>query len=231
MLTKNDILIVLPAYNEATQLPQLCNEIYNLGFQHICVVNDGSTDQTAQLKFDFPITILHHIINRGVGAATDTGLKYARIKKYNAVITIDADAQHLANDIDALYNKYKETDADLILGSRFLNEQNEIPFSRRLYNKLANIFTRLLAGRFVTDSQSGIKLFSQKALHLITIETDGYEFCSEIIIKAFQNNLSIIEIPVSVFYTEYSQAKGQNLYMGFKTVFNLFANLLVKDKD
>ena len=71
----------MPAFNEANHLPKLCNEINALGYKNICIVNDGSTDNTAQLTFQFPVIMLHHIINRGVGAATDTGLRYAQLKK------------------------------------------------------------------------------------------------------------------------------------------------------
>jgi glycosyltransferase involved in cell wall biosynthesis len=231
LLQKNDILILLPAYNEATHLRVLYSEIQQLGYQNICIVNDGSTDETPSLVFDKNIIMLHHIINRGVGAATDTGLKYARMNGYKAVVTIDADAQHQVADIDILYQKYLETNADLIIGSRFLKADNKIPFFRKCYNLIANIFTRIFTNRHITDTQSGLKLFAEKALETIQIQTDGYEFCSEIIIKAFDNKLKIEEVPVSVFYTEYSMAKGQGIMMGFVTVFNLLANLLVKDKD
>ena len=231
MIRKEDILVLLPAYNEATHLRTICEEIKALHFPNICIVNDGSTDETCQIAFDSSIVVLHHILNRGVGAATDTGLKYAKHKKYKAVITIDADGQHKASDIEVLFEKYQTTQADLIIGNRFLLTCNQIPYTRKLYNIIANVFTGMYAEKFISDTQSGIKLFGEKAIHTIQIDTDGYEFCSEIIIKASQLNLHIEEVPVHVYYTNYSMAKGQGLWMGFKTVFNLFANLLVRDKD
>lgn len=231
MIRKEDILVVLPAYNEATHLRTICEEIKALHFPNICIVNDGSTDETSQMAFDSSVVVLHHVINRGVGAATDTGLKYAKQKKYKAVITLDADGQHKTTDIEVLFDKYQSTQADLIIGNRFLLASNQIPNTRKLFNKVANIFTGIYAEKFISDTQSGIKLFSEKAIHAIQIDTDGYEFCSEIIIKASQQHLHIEEVPVHVYYTSYSMAKGQGLWMGFKTVFNLFANLLVRDKD
>lgn len=221
----------MPAYNEAAHLGALCTDIETLGYQNICIVNDGSNDETANLQFEGKVLMLHHIINRGVGAATDTGLKYALQHNYQAAITIDADSQHLAADLDNLFQKYNETKADLIIGSRFLKVDNQIPALRRLYNHLANLVTRLYATKYISDTQSGIKLFGPRALQKIHIETDGYEFCSEIIIKALHNKLIIEEVPVTVFYTEYSLSKGQGMMMGLKTVFNLIANLLVKDKN
>ena len=93
---------------------------------------------------------------------------------------------------------------------------------------IANIITFVLAGVYLTDTQSGLKALSRKALEKICITANGYEFCSEIIREAKYYKLDIIEIPVSVIYTPYSLSKGQNLSTGLTTVFKLIVRTLMR---
>lgn len=230
MISKENIVVILPAYNEAMHLQSLCNQIKQSGFNHICIINDGSTDTTKELEFDTNVILLTHVLNRGAGAATDTGLQYAKLKKFDAAITMDADGQHEVSDLNVLYEAYIKSNADLLIGSRFMNATNKIPIHRRYYNHIANLISYAFAAYKISDTQSGLKLFSKKAIQEIDIQTDGYEFCSEIIIKAIQKKWIIKEVPIRVNYTEYSLSKGQGVINGFKTVFNLMANMLVAEK-
>jgi hypothetical protein len=119
-------------------------------------------------------------------------------------------------------------ESDIVIGSRFLNHGNSVPAMRRVFNRIANIITFFLAGIMLTDSQSGLKAFSRKALETIKMSANGFEFSSEIIREAHYYQLSITEVPVSVVYTPYSLSKGQNLSTGLTTVFRLIIRTLMR---
>ena len=227
--TKDNILVIIPVYNEATHIGELVTKIEEKGFQHICIINDGSTDNFDTLVFNTSTTVLHHIINRGVGAATDTGFRFALLQNYEAVITIDADMQHDVRDLDILFDAFNQNKADIILGSRFLKTDNQIPKIRKVYNHFANFLVFIFSFKWVSDTQSGYKLISRKVLSEISLRTDGYEFCSEFIIKAMRKNFNIVEVPIHVYYTDYSLQKGQSFSNGYKTMIQLFSTLFFKE--
>jgi hypothetical protein len=178
------------------------------------------------------VMILEHLVNRGAGAATETGLKYCReFTDASVVVMIDADAQHDAEDISKLLDAHFERQADITIGNRFIDENNVIPFRNRFYNHIANIITTVFSGLRVRDSQSGFKVFSRKALDTIVIEQERFEHCSEIFIKAFENKLSIIDVPVKVSYSPDVRGKGQNLFNGVRTFINLLHSELFKNKE
>lgn len=228
MLTPDDLLVVIPAYNEAAHLPSLLRQVRSEGFNNVLVVSDGSVDDTVIIAENEGAIVLDHILNRGPGSATATGLEYALQSGYKAAITIDADLQHDADDIIHLLNRYNQSGADVIIGSRFLDPSNKIPGIRRLYNSVANLITFLFCFEWTGDTQSGFKFLSRRALETIKINLDGYEFCSEMLIKAYRSGLRVEEISVKVYYTEESLSKGQGFINGLKTFYNLLLSFLVK---
>lgn len=220
-------LIIIPAYNEGSVIESVLSNIdkevlsqstYRL---EIAVVNDGSNDNTESICSKYQsVTCLNHYINMGSGAATRTGLGFAKINKYDFAVSIDADGQHSAKDLMNVIKKLIDDDYDLVIGSRLLNTKG-MPAHRILGNKLLNIVTRILFGVAVTDSQSGLKAFSRKAIEQIEIRSNGFEFCSEIVWRAKQNNLKIAEIPIEAIYTDYSLQKGQNNVNALRIIKNL----------
>ncbi len=221
-------VIVIPAYNEALCIRDVIGGCCAEGFRDIFVIDDGSTDNTAEVAKDAGAVVVSHIINRGVGAATQTGFEVAKRLNPDIVVTIDADGQHSPSDIKKLIKTHLEKNYDVTIGSRFLNNSNSVPLNRKIYNKIANIVSFLLSGRVVSDSQSGFKAFSPKALKKICLTSNGYEFSIEIIRLAGNFKLEIGEVPVSVVYTDYSLSKGQHLAAGFKTVFKLILQSLMR---
>ena len=222
------IVVIIPAYNEEKSIKSIVNSCQLLGFNDIIVADDGSTDATGRVAREAGATVVSHIINRGVGAATQTGLQAARLLGADAAVTIDADGQHTPRDIKKLINTLMATKSDIVIGSRFMNHENRIPVVRRVFNRIANIITFFLAGVMLTDSQSGLKAFSRKALETIRISTNGFEFSSEIVREAHYYQLAIKEVPVSVIYTAYSLSKGQNLSTGLTTIFRLIIRTLMR---
>jgi glycosyltransferase involved in cell wall biosynthesis len=218
----DDVLVVLPAYNEANHIEKVIKRIHRFGFTQIVVIDDGSIDNTAELAEAAGAKVLRHIINRGPGAATETGFNFVRNHpQYKYCVTIDADEQHHPKDLSHLIEVLIEHNADMVIGNRFMKGTNNIPIIRVIYNGIANLMTYIFADSWVSDTQSGLKAFKRSALEKIKIKTNGYEFCSELIIKAQSHKLKIIETPITVFYTDMSMKKGQSLGNGFKTVVNL----------
>ncbi len=229
-MNKDQIVIVIPSYNEADRILKVVTDIQKNGYTNIIVVDDGSTDNSMELIKDKNITILQHLVNRGAGAATETGLKYCRtILDAETVVMIDADTQHEVEDIRKLIEAHEKQNADITIGNRFMESGENIPLKNWLYNFIANIVTSVFAGKRVYDSQSGFKVFNKKALHTVIIDQDRYEHCSEILIKGLEHKLKIIEVPIRVYYTPETTAKGQHFLNGVRTFIHLLHSVLFKN--
>jgi glycosyltransferase involved in cell wall biosynthesis len=221
-------VIVIPSYNEEHVIGAVIAACRGEGFTDILAVDDGSTDATAEMARAAGACVVSHPVNRGVGAATQTGFAAALMMDADEVVTIDADGQHDPKDIARMLQQLRTGGSDIVIGSRFLNSGNRIPLMRRIFNITANCVTFLLSGSYFSDTQSGLKAFSKKALACIHITSSGFEFSSEIIREARYFRLRIDEIPVGVIYSPYSLSKGQNLATGLATVFKLVIRTLMR---
>ena len=219
----DNIFVVIPAKDEEKYVNQLFDKLLELGLRKIVLVNDCSKDKTKQYAELRPeVTVLDHIINLGPGAATQTGIAYALSKNAEIIATIDADLQHNPADIIRLVNHMYEHDCELVIGSRFI-QNNDIPLSRRIYNKIANIVSYFLTGLYLTDSQSGLKVIRSSLASSLNLNYDGFEFCMEIIKQAKVEKAKISEIPIDVIYTPETTKKGQNLQSGIRIVARLLS--------
>lgn len=216
------IWIVIPAYNEEAVIQNVIREIQNAGYQNIIVVDDGSRDRTYEKSREATgIIALRHMINRGKGAAIKTGIEAAKLLDADIVVTLDGDGQHNPKDIESMLRHIHEG-YDVILGSR-LKDCRNMPRYKIIHNHIGNFFVWMLYGLWVTDSQSGFRAYSRKALRLIDTRTDRYEYDSEVIREIHRHQLKFIEIPIEVRYTEYSMSKEQkmNLQNGIKTLIKM----------
>lgn len=229
------VAIVLPAYNEGSVIGTVLDVIpkqlkidgktYGIT---IIVVNDGSSDNTASVVCRYKnVKLINHILNSGAGAATRTGLSYAKSLNCDYVVTADSDGQHTIKDIVNVARTVVRKEADFIIGSRLINSRG-MPLHRVLGNKGLSFITFLTFGVFVTDSQSGLKALSKGALKKISFHSNNYAFCSEMIWKAKQQGLSIKEIPIEAVYTEYSIAKGQSNWNAFAIISQLIKRRLLE---
>ena len=220
MILKDNILVVLPAYNEATVISEVISSVQSKGYNNVLVVDDGSSDNTSSVAISSKVKVIKLIHNCGVGAATRAAILYAKKNRVEYLLFMDADGQHYADDIGNLAKCMHETNADLVIGSRFINSKDDVPRIRKFYNRIANIITN--AGRFkVTDSQSGFRMLNRKAITSLDLQIDGYGVCTEMIWKSNVAKLKIKETPIRVRYTEYSMSKGQNLWKGISTGISL----------
>ena len=217
-----EVCVVVPALNEASRITSLIDQLIDLGYPHIVVVNDGSSDETGEILSAYEsVVVIHHMINLGAGAATMSGIQYALTRpniKY--VATIDADLQHNPQDIINLYIQANAQEVDLMIGSRFL-QNNPIPRSRQFYNRIGNVISYFKSGKMVSDSQSGIKVLSRRFAENLEITYNGFEHCIEMIHQAHIKGYSISEFPVSVRYTRETMQKGQNFRNGIYMVIRL----------
>lgn len=219
-------MIFIPALNEGRRIGKVLDEIISLGIGDILVVDDGSDDNTFEEVSKRNLFCLKHAFNLGVGAATQTAIEFARQHKYDAMLSIDADGQHFTEDLLALINHWQKHEVNLLIGSRFINKQNNIPKERVFYNRLANFITFLFCGRWISDTQSGIKLMDQKTLKTVSLKLHGFEFCTELVIKSVKNHLILEEIPVKVNYPKEIRNKGQSLLTGVQTMVNIMYGFL-----
>lgn len=214
MKIKKKIAIVIPAYNEAEVIQHvvedikkaLDNKYYNY---EIIVVDDSSKDNTISESQKAGAVVIPHILNMGSGGATSTGLSYAQQNGFDIAATVDADGQHIAKDIIKGIEIMLNSDIDLLIGSRLIDSKG-MSKSKVIGNRGLSIITNILFGVKSTDSQSGLRIFSKKALDSLKWKSSGYEFCSEMLWRAKQSRLKMDEYPITAVYTEYSKSKGQN---------------------
>lgn len=207
---QHSVWIVIAARNEAAVIGEVVAEL-RARHAHVVVVDDGSSDRTGAVARHHGATVLRHAINRGQGAALQTGLDYAVAHGAHYIATFDADGQHNPDDIPVMLARLEQERADIALGSRFLGRAVGMPLRRRLTLKLATAFQKLSTGMDLTDAHNGLRLFSRRAAQVIRIQQDRMAHASEIVAQIGQQRLRCIEVPCTIRYTEYSLAKGQKL--------------------
>lgn len=226
------VCVVIPAYNEGSVIRSVVEGIISslsktLMEYEVIVVNDGSKDNTAIQAAQGGATVVNHILNSGAGGATATGLSYANQYGFDFAVTMDADGQHLAKDVIKGLEVAQKNNVDLLIGSRLIDTAG-MSKVKVLGNKGLSTITKLLFGVDVTDSQSGLRVFSKNALINLRWKTSGYEFCSEMLWRAKQLKLAISEYPIKAVYTDYSKAKGQNNWNAINIVKSLIKRRIVE---
>ncbi len=203
-----DTWVVVPAYNEAAQIGEVVRGLRARG-PHVVVVDDGSGDETGHEARRAGAAVLRHLLNRGQGAALQTGIEHALAAGAGYLVTFDADGQHRPEDIERLLEPLRGGRAEVALGSRFLGSAENLRLSRRLLLKAAVLFTRLTSGLAVTDAHNGLRAFSRRAAARLDLAQDRMAHASELLDQVARSGLHVVEVPVHLRYTAYSRAKGQ----------------------
>jgi glycosyltransferase involved in cell wall biosynthesis len=219
--TFDNVWIVVPAYNEAASIGAVVASLRVLAHTQVCVVNDGSADETGAFALRAGAHVLEHIINLGQGAALQTGIDYALENGAKYVCTFDADGQHSPLAVTHLLEALAQSGADVALGSRFLKNAAAVPPLRKVLLKAAVAFTRLHARVNVTDTHNGLRAFTRRAAEAIRIEQPQMAHASEILQKLGAAKLKFVEVPVNIDYTEYSRKKGQSGFDSVKILLDL----------
>lgn len=202
--------IIVPVFNEAQVITQVVKELC-AQYQHIIVVDDGSTDYTYRMASAQKVTVLRHCVNRGQGAALQTGITYALSQGARYIVTFDGDGQHCVYDIAALLLPLENGICDSVLGSRFLGTATNIPRAKKWCLMCAVLFTRLMTGMQVTDTHNGLRAFTRRAAEKLTLSLDRMAHASECLDQVKAMGYEYCEVPVHVRYTDYSIKKGQSV--------------------
>lgn len=224
MTNNPKIFIIVPAYNEENKITEVLSKLTN-NYKNIVVVDDASQDKTTDIVRKFPVILLEHKINRGQGAALETGNQYAFNNEADIIVHFDADGQFLVDEIEDLIKPIIHEGYEIVLGSRFLEKKSEMPWIKKhIIHSLARIVNRIFFGIKLTDPQSGFRAMSVDTARKIKIEQDQMAHCSEILHKAFKYKLKIKEIPMTVIYYRF----GNNFSGGLKILKDLIFNKITK---
>ncbi len=203
------VFVVIAAYHEAAVVGDVVAGLRAAGWHDVVVVDDGSSDDTAGAAHGAGAHVLVHPLNRGQGAALQTGISYALQQGAEIVVTFDADGQHRVEDLPKLIAPIRAGRAHAALGSRFLEHADAVPPARRLLLKGAILFSRLFSGARLTDAHNGLRALSRELAAQLDITLDRMAHASELIDQIVRTGLPYEEVSVRVHYTDYSRAKGQ----------------------
>ena len=192
-------VIGIPAYNEGKNIASILLRLKNIS-EHIIVCDDGSSDLTSEIAEKLGAIVVTHTKNLGYGAAIKTIFLKAQEINADALVTFDADGQHRIEDIDKILVPIKNNKADIVIGSRFLNDEQKISKYRKIGIKTITELTNITSGTKITDSQSGFRGYNRKTLENIKLTESGMGVSTEILIKAKKSNFKIIEVPIIVSY-------------------------------
>ncbi len=197
--SKPKIIAAIPAFNEEKYIGTIVLKTRQY-VDEVIVVDDGSTDQTANVAKLAGATVIQHKQNKGYGASIQAILAEAKRREPDILVLLDADSQHNPDEIPQLIKPISEG-FDLIIGSREQQKVN-IPRYRRIGQKTISYFSGILSGEQLADSESGFRVFSRKAVVMLELRENGMSVSAETIADAARKGLKITESPISIRYTK-----------------------------
>jgi glycosyltransferase involved in cell wall biosynthesis len=213
------ILVIVPAFNEEGNLPKLLDELMNYRDRYdVLVVDDGSSDGSAQIARKRKVPVVQLPANLGIGGAVQAGFKYAAAKKYDIVVQLDGDGQHNPIWLDLVIAPILQGEANCVIGSRYLREtvdrEYRTPFFRRIGMIFSSLILFLATGKWITDTTSGFRALDRPSLLYFSSEypTDHPE--AEALLMLFQKGFIIKEIPVKMR----SRQTGVSLFTWVKAI-------------
>jgi len=192
------IIVGMPAYNEEKYVGSVVLQARQFA-DEVVVVDDGSSDRTAQVARLAGATVIQHRENRGYGATVQTVLAEAKKRNPDALVLLDADGQHNPEEIPSLVSAIS-SGSDVAIGSRKIKSE-DIPAYRRFGQKIIAYFTRVLSRSTLSDTESGFRAFSRKAISVLEPKERGMAISAETISEATAKGLKIAEVPISAIYT------------------------------
>lgn len=193
------VCVIIPTYNNAASLGAVITDVAKYTRQ-IIVVNDGSTDNTAEVLRSFPfVQLIGYEKNRGKGWAMRTAFAYAMEKGFSYAITIDSDGQHFAKDLPLFIEKLEQEPDSLIIGARNMNQES-VPGKSSFGYKFSNFWFRTETGINCPDTQSGYRLYPLRRLKNMRFFTRKYEFEIEVLVRAAWKGIKVLSVPITVYY-------------------------------
>jgi len=195
-----NITVGIPAYNEEKNIASIIIKLKDIA-DTIIVCNDGSSDSTSQIAKKLGAIVIDHPKNLGYGAGINSILKKSKELNSDILVTFDADGQHRIEDIKKVSEPIKQNIADIVIGSRFLDEaKDKIPNYRKFGINIITKVTNSTLKEKITDSQSGFRAYSKNVISKLNISDIGMGISTEILIKSSSQNFKIIEVPIVVNY-------------------------------
>jgi glycosyltransferase involved in cell wall biosynthesis len=192
------VCVLLPAYNEEKEIGRIIDQIrvYDLD---VIVVDDGSTDNTANIAKQAKAIVISHPENLGKGRSLRTGFQFIKESGYDAVVIMDSDGQHLPQEINSFIKHAEKSNAGIIIGNR-MDDPAGMPFIRKLTNKITSMIVSSIVKTNIPDSQCGFRLIRSDVIKNLNLRTGKYETESEILFEAVRNGASIESIPIKSVY-------------------------------
>ena len=195
-----NITVGIPAYNEEKNISEIIKKLQKIT-NKIIVCDDGSSDSTAKIARDMGVLVVQHDTNLGYGAAIRSIFLKAREEKSEFLITLDSDGQHRIEDIQTILKPLQNKEADLVIGSRFLNNDGKnVPSYRKVGIKILTKLANTSLKQNITDSQSGFRGYGKHVIENVTPSESGMGVSNEILIKANKQGLKIVEVPIIILY-------------------------------
>ncbi len=195
------IIIGIPAFNEEKSIASIITKLMNIT-DSIIVCNDGSSDLTSEIAEKMGAVVINHEKNLGYGAAIRSIFLKAKELDGDILVTFDADGQHRIEDIENVTTPIINQEAELVIGSRFLDDsEKEVPQYRKVGIKVITKITNASIKEKLTDSQSGFRAYSKKMVNELSPSELGMGISTEILIKASSKNFKIVEVPIKILYS------------------------------
>lgn len=200
-MTKDKILIVIPAYNEENNIECVLQEIKkDISYADILVINDCSTDNTKNIVIKNNVRCITNIFNMHYAMAVQTGIKYAKDNNYDYVIQMDADGQHIAKEAEKLYKEIKKSNTDIVIGSRYIKDMGyPCPMFRKIGTKMFKHLIKFFTGEKIYDPLSGFQCLNKKVIERYAKKGNYPEYPdANLIIEMILNGYKIKEVPVKM---------------------------------
>lgn len=194
----SSVCVVIPAFNVERTLGSLLVQLKAMGMA-VVVVDDGSTDRTAEVARACGVAVLSHETNQGKGQSLRDGFQWGLAQGHQLFVTMDGDGQHLPSDLPRLLKELSSDRVGVVVGNRMDSVRN-MPRRRQWTNRIMSRWISRLCGQPVPDSQCGLRVIRRQVLERITLTTERYEIESELLIKASRAGFRIASAPITTVY-------------------------------
>ncbi len=218
MISKDDVFVVVPAFNEEKNIGSVLKLILDEGFKNVVVVDDGSSDDTSKIAESFNVVLLKHLVNLGKGCSLKTGTLFCLNENAKFIVFIDSDLQHNPKDLVRFLKVFEEKNVDIVFAYRSFDKN--MPFVFRIGNFFIDFIFKIFFGKTIKDTQNGFKMFKSEIFSKIEWNSCNYSVETEIAVNTVKNKLNFFQIKIDTVYID--RYKGTSIFDGFKIVKDIF---------